>query len=169
MAKTRYKLPPPLHIRHHLQVGDIGQLVHLHAQLHALPEDLNFSYEAQIAHTLGSFLLNMDDRDRIWLVEQEGQVCGSVAIEERSEDEAQLQFFLLHPDLPDPIELGKHLIRKTLFFCRKQEFEVVQLWTVSHRSQAAAIYQAVGFRLLEEKTYPLWGKILTEQRYELRL
>jgi len=169
MANPNYTLPDPIHIRHHLQVGDIGRLVYLHGQVYAMPEELDYSYEAQIAHTLGGFIQNMDERDRIWVVENDGKVAGSVAIEERSEEEAQLQFFLLHPDLPDQFALGKHLIRLALQFCRKQDFEVVQLWAVSNQIQAEQVYRAVGFHMLEEKTYPLWGKILTEQRYELRL
>ncbi len=40
----------------------------------------------------------------------------------------------------------------------------------NRRSRAKAhLYQQAGFRKTEEKTHPLWGQVLSEERYDLPL
>lgn len=162
------QLPHDVRIRHDLQPGDIGMLIYLHGVLYAEEEQFDHTFEAHVAHAIGEFAQAIKERERLWIVEKSGHMLGCVAIVERSEEDAQFRFFLLHPSLRG-LGLGKYLIQDALDFCRKQAYKQVYLWTVSNMTTAITLYTAAGFILLEEKIHPLWGKILTEQRYELRL
>ena len=54
-------------------------------------------------------------------------------------------------------------------FCRDCGYSSVFLWTVSALAAAAGLYRSAGFQLTTERTHELWGAVLTEQRYELKL
>lgn len=104
----------------------------------------------------------------MWIAELGGQIVGSVGIVGDSSSEAQLRWFLVHPTQRGR-GLGRILLNKAARFCRDHEFKSVYLWTVSDLKAAAHLYQLAGFRKTEEKTHQLWGKTLTEERYDLAL
>ena len=54
-------------------------------------------------------------------------------------------------------------------FCRDENYRTVFLWTVKDLAAAAHLYRACGFHVTEEKTHQIWGKLVTEQRYETSL
>ena len=45
----------------------------------------------------------------------------------------------------------------------------VFLWTFSELQAAAHLYRAVGFQKTEQKRHVTWGRLLTEERYDLPL
>jgi GNAT superfamily N-acetyltransferase len=162
------KLPPDITIRSTLRPGDIGYLTYLHGTLYAAEYGWDHTFEAYVAGPLAEFGKSHNDRDRIWIVEQEGQVAGSIAIVEASRDEAQLRWFLLHPLLRGQ-GIGRALMDSAISFCIEKHYSRVFLWTESALKAAARIYEASGFRLTKQETHELWGAIVTEQRYELIL
>ncbi len=117
---------------------------------------------------LSQFALRQGPRDCIWLVEHQGQVAGSIAIVEVKKRLAQLRWFLLHPLLRGQ-GLGKRLLEEALSFSQKCGYARVVLWTTRNLTTAAHLYRAAGFELSREITHPLWGRTVTEQRYDLRL
>ncbi len=161
-------LPPSTLIRTELRPGDIGYLVYLHGMLYAKECGWDHTFEAYVAGPLSEFAKTSGPRNRIWIVERSEEVAGSIAIVELEHNVAQLRWFLLHPCLRG-MGLGKRLLSEAVSFCRTSGYSSVQLWTVSTLTAAAHLYGAAGFIIAEERTRPLWGKILTEQRYELRL
>jgi ribosomal protein S18 acetylase RimI-like enzyme len=58
---------------------------------------------------------------------------------------------------------------EALQFCREQGYATVFLWTTSELSAARRLYTSFGFRKTEEKTHAIWGKEVTEERYDLHL
>lgn len=162
------RLPPNVRIRNDLKPGDIGYLTYLHGKLYAEEYDWDYTFEAYVAGPLAEFAQSHSDRERIWVVEKDGEVAGSIAIVEASEESAQLRWLLLHPNLRGH-GLGKTLIKEATAFCRSRGYSSIFLWTVSALSRAAGLYVASGFRLTEENTHELWGAMITEQRYELSL
>lgn len=104
----------------------------------------------------------------MWIAEMDGQIVGSIGVVGESDSEAQLRWFLVHPAQRGR-GLGRRLLNKAIRFCRDREFKSVSLWTVSDLKVAAHLYQSVGFRKTEEKTHRIWGKTLTEERYDLTL
>jgi N-acetylglutamate synthase-like GNAT family acetyltransferase len=167
-VNDNYELPANVSIRDQLKPGDIGYLIYLHGVLYAHEYGWDYTFEAYVAGPLAEFAKAHNERERIWIVEKDGQVAGSVAIVEASKKEAQLRWMLLTPDLRG-YGLGRFLVETALDFCREQGYSTVFLWTVSLLAVATKLYQSVGFQLTEEKTHQIWGTKLTEQRYDLEL
>jgi N-acetylglutamate synthase-like GNAT family acetyltransferase len=154
-------------IRHHIKPGDIGYLIHLHGVLYAKEYGYDQTFEAYVAGGLAEFVKSFSfDRDRIWLAETNGQIIGSIAIVGHSKADVQLRWFLVHPDYRG-LGIGKELLKDAIQFCRERKFKSVFLWTTSELMEAAHLYTNFGFSKTEEKTHKIWGKKLTEERYDL--
>jgi ribosomal protein S18 acetylase RimI-like enzyme len=162
-ASTKWEL------RHSLKAGDIGHLTHLHGILYAKEYGHDQTFEAYVARGLGEFTQSFDsEKDRIWLAEISDRIVGSIAIAGHSEEEAQLRWFLVHPNCRG-LGLGKELMEEALRFCKERGYKGVFLWTTSELDAARHLYTRVGFRRTEAKTHRIWGKTVTEERYDLRL
>ena len=151
--------PPNIRIRTHLKTGDIGSVVFLHGTLYAAEQGWDHTFEAYVAGPLAEFAKSSSDRERIWIVEKGGEVAGSIAIVDASANKAQLRWLLLRPDLRGQ-GIGRTLMQEALSFCRAARYAQVFLGTVSALTDAAKLYQAVGFKLTEEKTRELWERPL---------
>lgn len=155
-------------IRHDLRPGDVGYLIHLHGLLYAQECKWDYTFEAYVAGPLSEFATSHGERARIWIVEKDEKLVGSVAILEASRQQAQLRWLLLHPDVRGQ-GIGRLLVEDAIGFCKACGYSSIFLWTVSTLTAAAHLYSSVGFRLTEEKTHERWGAVLTEQRYDLNL
>ena len=164
---TTNGLPPAITIRHTLRPGDIGYVTYLHGTLYAAEYGWDHTFEGYVAGPLAEFGKSHNDRERIWIVEKDGKVAGSIAIVEASTDEAQLRWLLLHPTLRGQ-GIGRFLMDEAISFCKENHYSRVFLWTESALTAAASLYASSDFQLTEENTHELWGTIVTEQRYELR-
>jgi GNAT superfamily N-acetyltransferase len=85
-----------------------------------------------------------------------------------SEREAQLRWLLLSPDLRGR-GLGRRLVEEAVAFCRDAGYKSIFLWTVDTLPAAAGLYRSAGFREAERVTHELWGSLVTEVRYEMKL
>jgi N-acetylglutamate synthase-like GNAT family acetyltransferase len=155
-------------VRHDLRPGDVGRVTLLHGLLYAAEYGWDHTFEAYVAGPLAAFALRQNPRERIWIVEHEGDVAGCVGIVEADAETAQLRWYLLHPRLRGR-GLGRALLADAIDFCRLAGYRRVFLWTVSALGAAAALYREAGFALTEETTHPLWGVVVCEQRYDLHL
>ena len=77
-------------IRNDLHPGDIGTIIYLHGILYAREYDFDHTFEPYVAIPLAEFVKRQNERERVWIVEKEGRVLGSVAIVAFSESQAQL-------------------------------------------------------------------------------
>lgn len=162
------KLPSDITIRSTLRPGDIGYVTYLHGALYAAEYGWDHTFEAYVAGPLAEFARTRNDRERIWIVEKDGQVAGSIAIVEASKAEAQLRWFLLHPSLRGQ-GIGRILMDEAIRFCKESRYAGIFLWTEGALTAAARLYESWGFRLTEQNTHEFWGMMMTEQRYELIL
>lgn len=169
MIETLQGNPKHWQIRSNLRPGDIGYLIHLHGILYAKEYGWDYTFERYVAESLAKFILSFDARtDCLWIAEMDGKIVGSIGIVRDSKSEAQLRWFLVHPDQRSR-GLGRQLLNRALQFSRDRAFKSVFLWTVSDLKIASHLYQWAGFRKTEEKTHQIWSKTLTEERYDLSL
>ena len=161
-------LPASVYIRNNLKPGDIGYLTRLHGVLYASEYGWDHTFEAYVAGPLADFAKSHTDRERIWIVEKDNTVAGSIAIVEASTEQAQLRWFLLHPYLRG-IGIGGLLMAEAISFSKANGYSMVYLWTTNELTAAATLYRSFGFHITEETTCERWGATVTEQRYEMDL
>ena len=155
-------------IRTDIRPGDIGAIIHLHGALYAREYGFDHTFEPYVAIPLGEFVNNRTSGDALWIVEREKKVMGSVAIVSCPGNTAQLRWLILHPELRGH-GIGKKLIEETIGFCRTRGYGSIFLWTIDFLAAALKLYTSAGFRFTESKTHRIWGRRLTEERYELKL
>jgi GNAT superfamily N-acetyltransferase len=156
------EMKPEWRIRHIIEPGDIGYLTYLHGTYYSKEYGYDRTFEAYVADGLADFVRCFgSDENRIWLAEVDGRIVGSIATVGHSEEDAQLRW--------RGLGLGKHLMELALEFCRDQKYGRVFLWTTSELKESARLYERFGFRKVEERTHEIWGKRITEERYDLHL
>jgi GNAT superfamily N-acetyltransferase len=162
-------LSDDLNLRWDLRPGDMGEVVRLHGVLYNRECGYDYTFEAYVAAGLAEFALSFrPEKSRLWILEQKEVTAGSIAIVGRSPQEGQLRWFLIHPDYRGR-GMGRILLREALQFGRDRGYEKMYLWTLKHLLSATHLYTSAGFHKSEEKTHPLWGKLITEERYDLKL
>jgi GNAT superfamily N-acetyltransferase len=161
--------PGDLTIRHELQPGDIGRVTAIHGKLYAEEYGLSHVFEAYVAETLAEFGKGYrPERDRLWLVERDGRLVGSIGIVGRDDRAAQLRWLLVAPEARG-CGLGRHLVEEALAFCREAGYRSVYLWTVHLLPTAARLYTSFGFAKTESLPPADWGVEVIEERYDLML
>jgi N-acetylglutamate synthase-like GNAT family acetyltransferase len=154
-------------IRYNIKPGDIGYLVYLHGILYAKEYGYDQTFEAYVAGGLANFAQSYrSGEDQMWLAEIKGRIIGSIAIAGHSRETAQLRWFLVHPDYRG-LGIGKDLLKEALQFCKERKYKTIFLWTTSELMEAGHLYTRFGFNKTEEKTHEIWGKKVTEERYDL--
>jgi len=156
-------------LRHELRPGDIGYLIYLHGMLYAKEYGYDQTFEVYVAHGLVEFIHAFNPyRDRIWLAEVNGRIVGSIAVVRTSKVVTQLRWFLVHPEYRGH-GLGKSLMQEALKFCKERKYNSVFLWTTSELNAASHLYLQAGFKKTEVKSHNVWGKFISEERYDLLL
>jgi predicted N-acetyltransferase YhbS len=102
--------------RNQLRPGDIGCIIYLHGTLYAMEHGWDYTLEAYVAEALVDFAKSHSPKERIWIVERDGKVVGSVAIVQFSAGVAQLRWLLLAPEVRG-LGLGGELVEKAVDFC----------------------------------------------------
>jgi N-acetylglutamate synthase-like GNAT family acetyltransferase len=156
-------------VRKSFKPGDIGYLTYLHGTIYAKEYGYDQTFKAYVAAGLAEFLKSFNpNKDRMCLAEVDDQIIGVIAVVGHSKLEAQLRWFLVHPDYRGH-GLGNELMKEALGFCKECKYKTVFLWTTSDLHAASRLYTCVGFKKVEDKTHEIWGKRVTEERYELQL
>ena len=159
---------PSLWMRHDLHPGDIGYIIYMHGIFHALEQGWDHTFEVYVAVPLAEFAQSKSSREKIWILVEGDRIAGSVAIVKRTEEEAQLRWLLLEPEIRGR-GIGRWLVEEALDFSRISGYESIFLWTVETLYIAANLYRSVGFVQRERLTHEIWGSTVTEVKYELPL
>ena len=155
-------------IRSGLKPGDLGYITYLHGKIYAEEYGFDTSFEPYVARPLSDFSLSERQRQKIWIVEMADEIVGCIAIVDAGDNLAQLRWLLLTKEARGQ-KVGKKLMKYAIDFCREMEFDGVFLWTVDLLEAAAGLYTSFGFKVSEEKRHKIWGLMLNEQRYDLKL
>ncbi len=169
MEGDRISIPSGVLLRSDLKPGDLGSIVRLHGILYAREYGFDLTFEGYVAAGVAELAPSFTaGRDRVWVLEKDGEMTGSIAIVHRPPNEAQLRWFLVHPELRGQ-GLGRALLKEALRFSLEQGYRRVFLWTLKGLAAATHLYESHGFEKTAEKIHPLWGKTVHEERYDLEL
>ena len=167
-ASHSTKNSPAIEIRHNIQPGDIGYIIYLHGILYAEEYGFDHTFEPYVAGPMAEFVKSQTEKDRLWIVEKDKHIMGSIAIVKFSEQEAQLRWLILHPEIRG-CGIGKTLVEEAVKFSKKSDYDSIFLWTLDILPSALWLYKSAGFQLTEKKKHRIWGRMLTEERYDLKL
>jgi ribosomal protein S18 acetylase RimI-like enzyme len=156
-------------IRTDLRPGDLGYVIHRHGTLYYQEYQYGLSFESYVAGGLHEFYQGFDPKkDRVWIAEHGDKMIGFLLLIHRPAGAAQLRYFLIDPPYRG-IGLGKEMMRLYMEFYRAAGFSGCYLWTTHEQTAAALLYKKHGFILTQEKESTAFGKLLKEQRYDLRV
>ncbi|TPL02889.1 MarR family transcriptional regulator [Mesorhizobium sp. B2-4-14] len=152
-----------------LQIGDIGWITRRQGLLYAQDYGWDETYEALVAEILAAFVKSYDPKwERSWIAEREGEVVGSVFVVRKSDQVAKLRLLYVEPSARG-LGIGKRLVEEVIGFVRARGYKTLTLWTNDILAAARHIYQAAGFKLIEEEPHHSFGKDLVGQNWNLDL
>ena len=151
-------------IRHTLQPGDLGMVVHLHGLHYWREYGLDITFEPYVARPLADFVLA--GAGCLWIAEEGDRVVGSVAVVNAEEGMGQLRWFLVVPEARGT-GLGKRLLQEALTYARERGLRRLFLWTFAELECAVRLYERAGLTVTDRKTDFVWGAERTELRMEI--
>ena len=159
---------PPYVLRSH-RPGDIGWIIHRQGILYYEEYGWDERFEALVAEICARFIQNEDPaRERCWVAERNGEIVGAVFCVAKSDTVAQLRLLYVEPSARG-LGIGNGLVDECIDFARHAGYSKMVLWTNDVLDSARRIYEAKGFKLLEEEKHHSFGHDLVSQTWELVL
>jgi N-acetylglutamate synthase and related acetyltransferases len=160
---------PDLRIRPADRPGDLGWIVERHGTLYAEQFGWNQRFEALIARIVADFGDGHDPAcEGTWIAELAGAPAGCVLCLEKEPGVAQLRLLLVEPSARGH-GVGAALVRHCVDFASGAGYRELVLWTNGPLASARRIYDALGFRLVEEEAHTLFGAEIVGQHLALTL
>jgi DNA-binding MarR family transcriptional regulator/GNAT superfamily N-acetyltransferase len=162
--------PASIVLRSH-RPGDMGTVVQLEGSGYVEQFGWDGTFEALAARIVADFLTNFDGaREHCWIAEMDGLHVGHIFLVQHPErpDTAKLRLLYVDPAARGR-GLGKWLVDECIRFSAAAGYKTITLWTQSILTAAHRIYQAAGFRLVNETPHHSFGKDLIGQTWEMDL
>lgn len=158
----------PFILRPH-QPGDLGWVVQRHGAVYAREYQWDMRFEGLVAEIVAAFARGFDPRrEWVWIAEKDGVRVGSVFLVKKSDDVAQLRLLLVDQGARG-LGIGRRLVKECSRFARQAGYTSITLWTNSVLHSARKIYEAEGYRLVEEEPHHSFGHDLVGQNWDLEL
>ena len=160
-----------------LQPGDLGWVVGRHGALYAQEYGWSSAFEALVARLAADFAERFDPaREAAWIAERDGERLGCVFLVQARDEArqqvipaaAQLRMLLVEPAARGQ-GLGQRLVDECERFARAQRYRRILLWTNRNLDAARAIYQKVGYVLVDSEPHHSFGHDLVGETWEKRL
>ncbi|MFN3008273.1 GNAT family N-acetyltransferase [Mycolicibacterium wolinskyi] len=150
--------------------GDLGWVVMAHGEVYNRQFGWDTDFEKLVATIVADFAANHDPaRESGWIAEVDGERAGCIFCVAGDEPQvAKLRILLVTPDARG-LGLGTRLVEQCLQFARDTGYQRVTLWTNDVLTAARKIYEAFGFRLVDEERHHSFGHDLNGQNWLLDL
>ncbi len=151
--------------------GALAQVVQLHMDYYAPVWGFGSAFETRIAGGLAAFLSHLDDtRDHFRCVYAKDRLLASITIDGKAADDegAHLRWFIVS-EAARGKGLGRRLLTEAITFCQERGYRRIFLTTFAGLETARHLYEAFGFRLVQEQEEDRWNSGVREQRFELDL
>lgn len=153
-----------------LRVGDVGWIIHRQAALYHQEYGWDWTYEGLASRILGAFVAEFDSaREDSWVAERGGAIVGSIFLMKSDDPKvARLRLLYVEPAARG-LGLGRRLVAACVARARELGHRELTLWTNDVLVSARRIYQAAGFKLIEEQPHHSFGHDLVGQTWALDL
>ena len=152
-----------------LQPGDMGWVIQRHGAIYAAEFGWNSDFEALVAQIVAQHHTDLKpSSEHAWIAEIDGARAGCVFCCERDPETAQLRVLLVEP-WARGLGLGAGLVDQCVGFAKTTGYRRLMLWTNDVLTSARRIYEAAGFRLVDEEPHHSFGHDLVGQNWELDL
>jgi GNAT superfamily N-acetyltransferase len=147
----------------------MGWVLERHAACYGNEYGWGGAFEALAAEIVGKFLREFDAaREHCWIAELDGARVGSVFLVKGGEDIAKLRLLLVEPQARG-LGIGRRLVDECIRFARAARYRRITLWTQSILTDARAIYERAGFRMVRQEPHCSFGHDLIGETWELEL
>ncbi|REF37403.1 bifunctional helix-turn-helix transcriptional regulator/GNAT family N-acetyltransferase [Thermasporomyces composti] len=155
-APRSYVIRPP-------RPGDYGWVVWRHGTLYSEEYGWGTAFEGMVARIVADYLEHHDPRrEAAWIAEFAGEPVGCVFCVRKDDETAQLRLLLVEPAARG-MGIGRRLVDECLDFARRAGYRRMTLDTRNVLVSARRIYDAAGFRLVEEHPAEDNGRPVVEQ------
>jgi GNAT superfamily N-acetyltransferase len=149
-----------MRIRRLGEPGDLGWVVMAHGQAYAREYGWDITFE----HLVARIVADWDPAtDAAWIAERDGERVGCVFCVDAG-DTAKLRILLVDAAARGH-GLGARLVAECVTYAREAGYARLTLWTNDVLTSARRIYQAAGFRLVEEEPHHSFGHDLIGQTW----
>ncbi|MBN7813992.1 GNAT family N-acetyltransferase [Algoriphagus pacificus] len=154
-------------IRNYLKAGDLGQVAFLHGKIYGEEHGFPIGFEAYVMKSLVEFYHDYNpELDRVWVVESGGRMVGFLLLMHRSNNQAQLRYFILEKEFRG-LGLGKKLMQEWMDFFNEKHYQEAYLYTTSGLDPAVSLYERNGFVRISEEMTENFGFPMLEVLYRL--
>src|SRR5262249_33876652 len=142
------------------RIGDMGAIVARQAIVYATEYGWNDEYEALTARIVADFIDGFDaKREACFIAEANGEMAGAVFLIRHPERTGVAKLRLLYVEpFARGLGIGRKLVRECTTFAKRAGYHRITLWTNDVLVSARRIYEAEGYRLVEEKKHHSFGK-----------